>query len=36
MVEALSVQGLDVLDVLVAEVTDATRGYVDDEGWATP
>jgi SAM-dependent methyltransferase len=36
MVEALAAQGLDVLDALVAEVTDATRDYVDDEGWAAP
>jgi hypothetical protein len=36
MVEALSAQGPDVLDVLVAEVTDTTHGYGDDAGWATP
>jgi hypothetical protein len=36
MVEALAAQGPDVLDALVAEVTDATRDYVDDEGWAAP
>jgi hypothetical protein len=36
MVEALAAQGPDVLATLVAEVTDATRDYVDDEGWAAP
>ena len=32
MVEAPAAQGPDVLDALVAEVTDATRDYIDDEG----
>jgi hypothetical protein len=36
MVGALTEQGAGVLDTIVAEVTDATRGYLDDEGWATP
>jgi SAM-dependent methyltransferase len=36
MVGALAEQGAGVLDVIVAEVSDATRTYVDDEGWATP
>jgi hypothetical protein len=25
-----------VLDAIVAEVAEATRAYVDDEGWAIP
>ena len=25
-----------VLDAIVVEVADATHGYLDDEGWATP
>jgi hypothetical protein len=29
-------QGEEILDTIIAEVTAATRGYVDDEGWATP
>jgi SAM-dependent methyltransferase len=33
---ALAEQGAGVLEAIVAEVTDATRGYLDDEGWATP
>jgi hypothetical protein len=36
MVEALAAQGPHVLDAIVAEVTDATRDYVDDQGWAAP
>lgn len=36
MVGALAEQGAGVLDAIVAEVSDATRTYVDDEGWATP
>jgi ubiquinone/menaquinone biosynthesis C-methylase UbiE len=36
MLGALAEQGPGVLDAIVAEVTDATRGYLDDEGWATP
>ena len=35
MLGALAEQGPGVLDAIVAEVTDATRGYLDDEGWAT-
>lgn len=34
MLGALAEQGSSVLDEIVAEVTDATRGYVDDDGWA--
>jgi ubiquinone/menaquinone biosynthesis C-methylase UbiE len=34
MLGALAAQGPDVLDAIVAEVTNATRDYVDDEGWA--
>jgi hypothetical protein len=36
MLGALAAQGPDVLDIIVAEVTDATRSYMDDAGWATP
>jgi SAM-dependent methyltransferase len=36
MLGALAEQGPGVLDAIVAEVTDATRSYADDEGWATP
>ena len=36
MLGALAEQGADVLDAIVAEVAEATRAYVDDEGWATP
>ena len=36
MLGALAEQGAGVLDAIVAEVADATRGYLDDEGWATP
>jgi SAM-dependent methyltransferase len=32
--DKLAAQGPDVLDAIVAEVTNATRDYVDDEGWA--
>jgi SAM-dependent methyltransferase len=33
MISALAEQGPGVLDAVVAEVADATRTYVDDEGW---
>jgi len=36
MLGALAEQGEGVLDAIVAEVAEATRLYVDDEGWATP
>lgn len=36
MLGALADQGEGVLDAIVAEVVDATRVYVDDEGWAIP
>jgi SAM-dependent methyltransferase len=36
MLGAFAEQGADVLDAIVAEVADATRSYMDDEGWATP
>jgi hypothetical protein len=36
MIGALAEQGPGVLDAIVAEMADATRTYVDDEGWATP
>ncbi len=36
MLGALAEQGAGVLDTIVAEVTDATSSYMDDEGWATP
>jgi SAM-dependent methyltransferase len=32
----LAAQGESVLDTIVAEVSAATRGYVDDDGWAIP
>jgi SAM-dependent methyltransferase len=35
MLGALAAQGPSVLDVIVAEVVEATRTYVDTEGWAT-
>lgn len=34
MLGGLAAQGPDVLDAIVAEVTNATRDYVDDEGRA--
>jgi len=36
MMGALTGQGEGVLDAIIAEVTEATRHFVDDEGWATP
>jgi SAM-dependent methyltransferase len=36
MMGALTTQGEAVVDAIIAEVTEATRHYVDDEGWATP
>lgn len=36
MLEALARQGPDVLDTIVLEVAEATRSYLDDDGWATP
>ncbi len=36
MLGALAEQGEGVLDAIVAEVAQATRDYVDDEGWAIP
>jgi len=36
MLGALTEQSPEVLEAIVAEVADATRTYVDDEGWATP
>jgi SAM-dependent methyltransferase len=36
MMGALTGQGEGVLDAIIAEVTEATRHYVDDEGWGTP
>jgi SAM-dependent methyltransferase len=36
MIGALAEQGPGMLDVIVTEVADATRTYVDDEGWAVP
>jgi SAM-dependent methyltransferase len=36
MLGALAAQGAGVLDTIVAEVSAATRAYVDDEGWAIP
>jgi hypothetical protein len=32
----LAAQGEGVLDTIVAEVSAATRAYVDDDGWAVP
>jgi hypothetical protein len=36
MLRALAAQGPDALDNIVSEVTAATRGYLDDEGFASP
>ena len=36
MMGALTGQGEGVLDAIIAEMTEATKHYVDDEGWATP
>jgi hypothetical protein len=36
MMGALIGQGDGVLDAIIAEVTEATKHDVDDEGWATP
>jgi ubiquinone/menaquinone biosynthesis C-methylase UbiE len=36
MLGALAEQGEGVLDAIVAEVAEATRVFVDDEGWAIP
>jgi hypothetical protein len=36
MMGALIEQGEKALDAIVGEVADATKLYVDDEGWATP
>jgi SAM-dependent methyltransferase len=36
MLGAFAEQGEGVLDAIVAEVVEATRTYVDDEGWAMP
>jgi len=36
MLGDLAAQGPAVLDAIVSEVAAATRGYLDDEGWATP
>jgi hypothetical protein len=36
MLGALAAQGPEVLDIIVAEVAEATRSCLDDEGWATP
>jgi hypothetical protein len=36
IIGALVEQGPGVLDAIVAEVAEATRTYMDDEGWATP
>ena len=36
MLGALTGQGEGVLDAIIAEMTEATKHYVDDEGWATP
>jgi hypothetical protein len=36
MLGALAEQGAGVLDAIAAEVGEATRTYVDDEGWAIP
>ena len=35
MMGALTGQGEGVLDAIIADVTEATKHYVDDEGWAT-
>ena len=36
MMGALTGQGEGALDAIIADVTEATRHLVDDEGWATP
>ena len=36
MMGTLIGQGEGVLDAIIAEVTEATKHYVADEGWATP
>jgi len=36
MMGALTDQGAGALDAIIAEMTEATKQYVDDEGWATP
>lgn len=36
MLGALAAQGPSVLDEIVAEVAEVSRGYLDDDGWATP
>jgi ubiquinone/menaquinone biosynthesis C-methylase UbiE len=36
MLGAFAEQGEGVLDAIVAEVAEATRAFVDDEGWAIP
>ena len=36
MLGALAEQGEGVLDAIVAEVAEATRACVDDEGWPIP
>jgi len=36
MLGALAAQGPRALDEIVAEVAEATRSYLDNEGWATP
>ena len=36
MMGALTDQGAGVLDAIIAEMTESTKHYVDDEGWATP
>jgi ubiquinone/menaquinone biosynthesis C-methylase UbiE len=36
MMGALIEQGEEILDTIIAELTAATKGYVDDDGWATP
>jgi ubiquinone/menaquinone biosynthesis C-methylase UbiE len=36
MLGGLAAQGAGVLDTIVAEVSAATRAYMDDEGWAIP
>ena len=36
MLGALAGQSQDALETIVSEVAAATRGYLDDEGWASP
>ena len=36
MLGGLAAQGAGVLDTIVAEVSAATRAYMDDDGWAIP